>query len=59
MGVPKRRLSRSKGNMRFAHYRLEAKSLSICPRCGEKKLPHRVCPNCGFYGVKKIFEIKD
>lgn len=21
----------------------------ICPQCQKPKLPHRVCPNCGYY----------
>lgn len=59
MAVPKRKLSRARRDKRFSHYHLKSTSLSICPRCGEKKLPHRVCSNCGFYGTKKILQIKD
>ena len=28
--------------------------LSICPQCHEPKLPHRVCPNCGYYDGKDV-----
>ena len=24
-------------------------SLALCPRCGSAKLPHVVCPTCGWY----------
>jgi large subunit ribosomal protein L32 len=26
---------------------------SVCPRCGQPKLPHRVCHNCGYYIINK------
>lgn len=26
---------------------------SMCPRCGQPKLPHRICHNCGYYIVDK------
>jgi large subunit ribosomal protein L32 len=29
-------------------------SLSVCPNCHEKKLPHRVCPHCGQYKGREI-----
>ncbi len=59
MGVPKRKHSRARRDKRWAHYHLRPRPLSICPRCGERKLPHRVCPSCGFYGVKKVINVKD
>ncbi len=24
-------------------------NLIACPNCDQPRLPHRVCPNCGFY----------
>lgn len=38
------------------HYYLEAKELVKCENCGKEKLPHTVCPFCGFYKGKKILE---
>jgi large subunit ribosomal protein L32 len=34
---------------RAAAWKLDAPSRSICPRCSAAKLPHVVCPTCGWY----------
>jgi len=34
---------------RSANFRLTATDLSTCPNCQAPKVPHRVCPSCGFY----------
>ena len=55
MAVPKRKKSKSKKGMRRAHQALTARSLSECNNCNNLKLPHRVCPHCGYYkGVQVI-----
>lgn len=55
MALPKYRISKSRGRKRRAHYlRIELPNLSKCPKCGAPKLPHRVCPNCGYYKDKKV-----
>lgn len=59
MAVPKRRTSKSKKRMRRTHYKAEMPTLAPCPRCGEKRRPHVVCPNCGYYKDEKRIEIKD
>ncbi len=56
MAVPKRKTSRSRRGKRRAHWKLEAPSISLCPRCKSPKLPHRVCPSCGYYRNKAYFE---
>jgi len=58
MALPKYKPSKSKSRSRRAQYlKFEVPNLSICPNCGAKKLPHRVCPQCGFYkGKKVVFE---
>lgn len=56
MAVPKERKSRSKRDMRRAnHDRMTLPNASACDRCGEAKLPHRVCPSCGHYAKREIF----
>jgi len=54
MAVPKRKTSRSRRGKRRAHKHLCAPSISICPRCKSPKLPHRVCPSCGYYRNKEF-----
>lgn len=49
MPLPKRKKSISKKNMRRSHDQLAAPQLAKCPKCGEPRLPHHVCPACGFY----------
>ena len=59
MAVPKHKTSKSKRDMRRSHKNLEAPILSTCPECGDPKLPHHVCPNCGQYKGKQITEAKE
>ncbi len=58
MPVPKRKTSRSKRDKRRTHWKLKSQSLSECPQCHQPKLPHRVCPNCGYYGDEQVLEIE-
>jgi len=32
---------------------------SPCPQCGDMKLPHRICPACGFYKDRAVIEKAD
>ncbi|HOL86667.1 MAG TPA: 50S ribosomal protein L32, partial [Defluviitoga tunisiensis] len=58
MAVPKQKPSRSRTHSRkaklYASYKI---NVVKCQKCGEPKLPHRVCLNCGYYGDKQILEI--
>jgi large subunit ribosomal protein L32 len=40
---------------------LHAKPLQIqyCAHCNEPVLPHRVCPNCGFYQGREVVPPKE
>jgi large subunit ribosomal protein L32 len=58
MPVPKRRHSKTRGRKRRTHWKLDAPALSICPHCHEPKQPHRVCPNCGFYGDEEVIMVE-
>ena len=45
---PFTKTSKSKKGMRRAHHALRAATLQRCPKCGQSKLPHRMCSNCGY-----------
>ncbi|NQS99109.1 MAG: 50S ribosomal protein L32 [candidate division Zixibacteria bacterium] len=55
MAVPKRKTSRSKKNKRRSHHALTMPSYSRCSNCGHLILPHRTCPNCGYYHGRSVF----
>jgi large subunit ribosomal protein L32 len=54
MPNPKRRHSKARRDKRRAHDALDAPAMSVCPNCQERKLPHRVCPHCGFYKGREV-----
>ena len=43
---------------RANHDKVSAPNLALCSRCGEAKLPHRVCPSCGYYKNREIVFMK-
>ena len=61
MAVPKRKVSKQRGNKRFAsNYKVATPTLVECPQCHELKQPHRVCGKCGYYdGVQVNAEGSD
>jgi len=57
MAVPKKRTSKQRKRKRRTHYKAEAVSTQSCPRCGDPKLPHRVCPTCGYYRNEAVIDV--
>lgn len=58
MAVPKQRKGRMRTRQRRSvHDRIDAPARSLCPQCGEVKLPHRVCPNCGYYKGREVIQV--
>ncbi len=55
MAHPKRKISKSRRDKRRTHYKASLPTLSTCSNCGELKLSHRACPNCGYYAGKSMF----
>jgi large subunit ribosomal protein L32 len=49
MAVPRNRLSKSRTGKHRAHHAKKPTNTVKCKNCGATKLPHRICPSCGFY----------
>lgn len=58
MATPKKKVSQSRRDMRRSHIYVEPKNLVDCPNCGEAKLQHNVCTNCGVYNGRQILKDK-
>ena len=54
MALPKKRQSKARGRKRRTHYKAQSVSYSVCAQCGSTKLPHRACPNCGYYRGRPV-----
>jgi large subunit ribosomal protein L32 len=59
MAVPKRRVSKQRKHKRRGEHKAVATTIVNCDRCGDPKMPHRVCPTCGTYGGKQILEVEE
>jgi large subunit ribosomal protein L32 len=55
VAVPKQRQSHARTNKRRSQHKITPPSLRACPKCGEPRLPHRVCMNCGTYAGREVF----
>jgi len=58
MAVPKRKTSKSRRDRRRANWKITAPNLVECSQCRVKKMPHRVCPDCGYYDGKLVIKEK-
>ncbi|QQG50100.1 MAG: 50S ribosomal protein L32 [Candidatus Berkelbacteria bacterium] len=54
MAEPKKRLSKTRTHLRRAQYKINAPKVAVCSNCHEPKLPHIICPHCGFYRGKLV-----
>ena len=60
MAVPKRKTSKQRRDKRRASsYQLPKTTVVECPNCHESKLPHRICPKCGYYDGKEVISMED
>jgi large subunit ribosomal protein L32 len=59
MPNPKRRHSKARTAKRRAHDHLTAPAQGTCPNCHEPKMPHRVCPHCGYYKGKPVVAVPE
>jgi large subunit ribosomal protein L32 len=59
MPNPKRRHSKARTRKRRAHDALRQPQTSACPNCQEPRMPHRVCPKCGFYKGREVIQVEE
>lgn len=56
MAVPVRKTSKTRKRKRRTHYKLVVPGMVKCPECGELKLAHRVCKECGTYKGQDVLD---
>jgi large subunit ribosomal protein L32 len=57
MAVPKKRTSKQRKRKRRTHYKAEPVTVNGCSKCGDPKVPHRICPSCGHYRDEPVLEV--
>lgn len=55
---PKRKHSKGRRDRRRSQDALSAASTIACSNCGNKRLPHTVCPTCGYYKGREVVQVK-
>ncbi|MBR1779627.1 MAG: 50S ribosomal protein L32 [Clostridia bacterium] len=59
MAVPKRKVSKARRDKRRSTvWKLNIPALVECPKCGELKLAHKVCKQCGTYNAREVVEVE-
>ena len=59
MAVPKRKVSKARRDKRRSSvWKLDAPALTKCEKCGELKVPHKVCGSCGMYKGKEVIKME-
>jgi len=58
MAHPKRKQSHSRSAKRRTHWKLTTPQFATCPQCGQPKLSHRACANCGYYRGRPLISPK-
>lgn len=59
MANPKRKISKARRDKRRTHWKLTEANLSECPQCHQPKQSHRVCPHCGYYNGRMVYQPKE
>ena len=49
MAVPKKKVSKSRRDMRRKYHKATEVNVKTCKKCGGKTLPHTICKVCGTY----------
>jgi len=54
MAVPKQKQSHARTSKRRAQHKIGVPGYNECPQCHSPRLPHRVCPECGYYRGQEV-----
>ena len=52
--LPKRKYAKARQGERRAHLGLKPINVTDCPNCHRARLPHHVCPHCGYYRGREV-----
>ncbi len=52
--LPKKKHSKKRKGGRTAHFGMKPVTVSECSQCHNPKLPHRICPTCGYYNGRQV-----
>ncbi|MBN18605.1 MAG: 50S ribosomal protein L32 [Chloroflexi bacterium] len=52
--LPKKKHSKKRRGDKRAHKSINAIKTVKCSQCNSAYIPHRVCPECGYYNGKEI-----
>ncbi len=55
---PKRKHSKGRRDRRRSQDALTTANLVACSNCGNKRLPHVVCSNCGYFKGREVYQVK-
>lgn len=55
--LPKQKTPRSKKGTRRSNHKAYAPTLTECSHCHAPRLPHTVCPECGYYKGREAIAI--
>jgi large subunit ribosomal protein L32 len=58
MGLPSKRLAKTRGRKRRGAIRLAGKTVSLCIKCKKPVQPHHACKFCGTYKGREVIKIK-
>ena len=56
--LPVQKTSKARKRKRRAHHALKPIHYVSCPQCGNHKLPHAACDNCGYVNPSLALAVK-